>query len=96
MAQSRSRKGGQAGDIGAVAHMTSRTNLFPVFLIFVYANVQSVRPETSRVGTGDFESPCSRNSVTQPIPEENHMNSIIYIVGLVVIVMVVLSFLGLR
>ncbi len=28
-----------------------------VLMVLVYANVQSVLPETSRVGAGDFESP---------------------------------------
>ena len=68
----------------------------PVLLVLVCANVQSIGPETSRVGTGDSESPYSCDTVTQLIPEGNHMNSIIYLVGLVVIVLFVLSFLGLR
>jgi hypothetical protein len=68
----------------------------PVFLVLVYANVQRIRPETSKIKTADFESPYSRDTVTQLIPEGNVLNSIIYLVGLVVIVLFVLSFLGFR
>jgi hypothetical protein len=68
----------------------------PVFLVLVYENVQRIRPETSKVKTGDFESLYSRDTVTLLIPEGNVLNSIIYLVGLVVIVLFVLSFLGFR
>ena len=42
----------------------------PVYLLLVYANVQNVRPETSRVGTSDQDSPYPRDWVTQPLPGE--------------------------
>ena len=59
-------------------------------------NVQSVWTNTSSVGNGDFESPHSRDSVLLTPSGGNPMNSIIYLVGLVVIVLFVLSFFGLR
>lgn len=42
------------------------------------------------------ESPITSGSVPQPTRRQKIMNSIVYIVGAIVIIIAILSFLGLR
>lgn len=81
-------KGGRHGVARRVAEGS-------VLLIPVYANVPRVGAGTSRVKLGGSGSPNARFGHSTHI-RGNHMNNIIYIVGLVVIVLFILSYFGLR
>jgi len=62
----------------------------------VRADVPNIRTETRSVEIGDRSIAHHRRSGRITHTEVSLMNSIVYIVGAVVIVLVVLSFFGLR
>jgi len=65
----------------------------------MYDSVQSVCGDADRVEISNRRITCYRGVATvpfNPTHEVMQMNNIIYIVGLIVVVLVILSFFGLR
>jgi hypothetical protein len=65
-------------------------------VVFVCGNVQSIAPVRGSLKTGDWRILLNFQSGRATHTEGNLMNSIIYIVGLIVIVLFILGFFGLR